>query len=121
ACKNYDIQKIEPAAEAMVAKLSKYLQLLLIKTPAICAAVLDPHFKIKFFETYNSTLENFGTLANQFSKIFEEQASKHYIGSSQMVNVAEKDSGFFDEMYQSTPFEVSSFKHELNQYLSEPI
>ncbi|MBW0464744.1 hypothetical protein O181_004459 [Austropuccinia psidii MF-1] len=38
-----------------------------------------------------------------------------------MVNVAEKDSGFFDEMYQSTPFEVSSFKHELNQYLSEPI
>ncbi|MBW0567523.1 hypothetical protein O181_107238, partial [Austropuccinia psidii MF-1] len=83
ACENYDVQQIEPAAEAMVAKLSKYLQLLLVKTPEICAAVLDPRFKLKFFETYNSTLEKFGTSAAQFSKIFEEQARKHYIGRVQ--------------------------------------
>ncbi|MBW0571176.1 hypothetical protein O181_110891 [Austropuccinia psidii MF-1] len=100
----------------MVAKLSKYLQLLLVKTPEICVAVLDPCFK-----RYNSKLQKFGTSADQFSRIFEEQARKHYIGSSPMVNVAEKDSGFFNEMYQSTPFEASSFEHELNQYLSEPI
>ncbi|MBW0482652.1 hypothetical protein O181_022367 [Austropuccinia psidii MF-1] len=42
ACQQYDVAQIEPAAEAMINKLTKYLRILLLKTPIICSTILDP-------------------------------------------------------------------------------
>ncbi|MBW0525673.1 hypothetical protein O181_065388 [Austropuccinia psidii MF-1] len=41
ACEQYDVVQIEPATMAMTTKLSKYLKMLLRKTPVICATILD--------------------------------------------------------------------------------
>ncbi|MBW0539183.1 hypothetical protein O181_078898, partial [Austropuccinia psidii MF-1] len=63
ACHQYDVTPIEPAAEAMCKKLTKYLKILITKIPAICATILDPRFKLKFFYTNEATLASLGTSA----------------------------------------------------------
>ncbi|MBW0481558.1 hypothetical protein O181_021273 [Austropuccinia psidii MF-1] len=63
SCEHYDVQQIEPAAHAMINKLSKYLQILILKPPAICASILDPRIKIKFFKSIlYITQINLGTI-----------------------------------------------------------
>ncbi|MBW0479526.1 hypothetical protein O181_019241 [Austropuccinia psidii MF-1] len=78
ASNQYDISQMEEAISAIHQKLSKYLQLLLQKTPVICASILDPCFKIKFFIVNEATLAHFGTTANQCLLCFKEQAKKHF-------------------------------------------
>ncbi|MBW0568395.1 hypothetical protein O181_108110, partial [Austropuccinia psidii MF-1] len=65
SCEQYYVQKIEPAAHAMINKLSKYIQILLLKPPAIFASILDPQFKIKLFTSHESTLARFGLLSHK--------------------------------------------------------
>ncbi|MBW0557873.1 hypothetical protein O181_097588 [Austropuccinia psidii MF-1] len=51
ACLQYNVSPIEPAAIAMTNKLAKYLRFLLKKVLVICASILDPRLKMKFFIT----------------------------------------------------------------------
>ncbi|MBW0517853.1 hypothetical protein O181_057568 [Austropuccinia psidii MF-1] len=74
ASNQHDISPMEQAISAMNEKLSKYLHLLLQKTPVICASILDPHFKLKFFIVHEATLACFGTTENQCLLCFKEQA-----------------------------------------------
>ncbi|MBW0539431.1 hypothetical protein O181_079146 [Austropuccinia psidii MF-1] len=50
ACQQYDVAQIKIAAEAMITKLTKYLCILLLKTPIICSTILNPRFKLHFFQ-----------------------------------------------------------------------
>ncbi|MBW0495326.1 hypothetical protein O181_035041 [Austropuccinia psidii MF-1] len=45
ASQKYEVAPMTPTIMAMTGKLSKYLQILLWKTPVICATILDPCFK----------------------------------------------------------------------------
>ncbi|MBW0481277.1 hypothetical protein O181_020992 [Austropuccinia psidii MF-1] len=76
SCQKYDVVPIEDATLKMTSKLTKYLTLPLHKTPVICASIIDPHCKMKFFTTHDITLAQFGTSANSLAKIFEDKAQK---------------------------------------------
>ncbi|MBW0470228.1 hypothetical protein O181_009943 [Austropuccinia psidii MF-1] len=52
-CQQYDMAPIEPEAKSMCEKLTKYMKILITKTPAIVSAILDPRFKLKFFHTHD--------------------------------------------------------------------
>ncbi|MBW0548353.1 hypothetical protein O181_088068 [Austropuccinia psidii MF-1] len=42
ACQQYDVAQIKPAEGAMINKLTKYLCIILLKTPIICSTILNP-------------------------------------------------------------------------------
>ncbi|MBW0579782.1 hypothetical protein O181_119497 [Austropuccinia psidii MF-1] len=88
SAKQYDMGPIKPASKAMVAKISKYLEFLILKVPAICAAILDPQFKVKFFMAHEETLVEFGTSSRVLLRVFEEEALKHF----EMPNEPDKPS-----------------------------
>ncbi|MBW0482264.1 hypothetical protein O181_021979 [Austropuccinia psidii MF-1] len=103
ACEKYDVHQIEPAAAAMTKKLIKYLQMLLSKIPAICASILDPRFKLRFFYSYDTTLAKSDTSASQLAGIFQSEATKEFKGASPMPHVGEQEQrGFFDDIYSSS-------------------
>ncbi|MBW0566026.1 hypothetical protein O181_105741, partial [Austropuccinia psidii MF-1] len=89
---------------AMVAKLSKYLKFLILKVPAICAAILDPRFKVKFFMAHEETLVEFGTSSRALLRVFEEEALKHFEMPNEPDNPSapQKRVRLYDELYTSS-------------------
>ncbi|MBW0491999.1 hypothetical protein O181_031714 [Austropuccinia psidii MF-1] len=123
----YDVAPIEPATKAMTDKLSKYLKILLCKKPVICATFLDPRFKFKFFNTYDSTLTHFGTSPAHLRTIFEEDARLHFEEANPADNNAEIPSttttncqALYDEMYPTSSIEASTLESEIERFFSEP-
>ncbi|MBW0494260.1 hypothetical protein O181_033975 [Austropuccinia psidii MF-1] len=98
--------------------LSKYIQILLLKPPAICASILDPQFKIKFFTSHKSTLAQFVLSSHKLREIFEDVAKKNSQTQPTIppysTNLKEKTSGLFDEMYPSVSNEGCSLENELH-------
>ncbi|MBW0499106.1 hypothetical protein O181_038821 [Austropuccinia psidii MF-1] len=122
ACQQYDVAPIEAAALAMTSKLTKSLTLLLRKTPVICASILDPRCKMKFFTTHDTTLAQFGTSANALAKIFEDKAQKQCTSVNNPLPEPEFNgkSGLFDEMYCARWLEGGTVKSEIQRFLAEP-
>ncbi|MBW0461055.1 hypothetical protein O181_000770 [Austropuccinia psidii MF-1] len=102
----------------MINKLSKYIQILLLKPPAIWASILDQQFKIKFFTSHKSTLAPFGSSSHKLQEIFEDVAKKNSQTQPMIpphsTNLEEKTSGLFDEIYPSVSNEGCSLGHELH-------
>ncbi|MBW0511448.1 hypothetical protein O181_051163, partial [Austropuccinia psidii MF-1] len=117
----YDVAPIEPAAQAMIQKISKYISIVLSKSPVICASILDPRIKQVFFATHESTLAEFHTSSLQLSKVFEDKAKKYVNNndSEPHVNI-KKTTGLLDKMYPSTSGDGCSFEKELQRYFAEP-
>ncbi|MBW0466196.1 hypothetical protein O181_005911 [Austropuccinia psidii MF-1] len=122
ACQQYDVAPIEAAALAMTSKLKKYLTLLLHKTPVICASILDPRCKMKFFTAHDTTLAQFGTSANALAKIFEDEAQKQCTSVNNPPPEPERDgqSGLFDEMYSAKWLEGGTVESEIQRFFAEP-
>ncbi|MBW0549626.1 hypothetical protein O181_089341 [Austropuccinia psidii MF-1] len=122
ACQQYDVAPIEAAALAMTSKLKKYLTLLLHKTPVICASILDPCCKMKFFTDHDTTLAQFGTSANSLAKIFEDKAQKQCTSVNNPPPEDEHNgqSGLFDEMYSAKWLEAGTVESEIQWFLAEP-
>ncbi|MBW0513395.1 hypothetical protein O181_053110 [Austropuccinia psidii MF-1] len=98
----------------MTTKLKKYLQILLRKKPYIFASVLDPQFKIRFFDNYNSTVTAFGISASEMPTMFEEEAKSHFTETNPtFLNTQKQPKGLFDEMYTPTGPEASTLENEL--------
>ncbi|MBW0560930.1 hypothetical protein O181_100645 [Austropuccinia psidii MF-1] len=102
----------------MTTKLSKYLRLLLTKIPVICATVLDPQFKLNFFQSHNTTLAWFGTWATNLAGIFEDKAQKHFRKDSTTSYEPNSDNsrstGLFNKMYSSSnASDANSLENEL--------
>ncbi|MBW0567756.1 hypothetical protein O181_107471 [Austropuccinia psidii MF-1] len=117
----YDVSPIEPEAQEMVQKISKYISMVLRKSPVICASILDPRIKQVFFTTHESTLEEFHTSSLQLSKVFEDKAKKYVNNKDSQPHVnLERTRGLLDEMYPSTSGEGCSFEKELQRYFAEP-
>ncbi|MBW0485678.1 hypothetical protein O181_025393 [Austropuccinia psidii MF-1] len=68
----YDVSPIEPAANVMIQKISKYITIIFGKRPLICASILKPRLKYTFFLTNDSTLGELRALCTQLAKMFEE-------------------------------------------------
>ncbi|MBW0538824.1 hypothetical protein O181_078539 [Austropuccinia psidii MF-1] len=117
----YDVAPIEPAAQAVIQKISKYISIVLSKSPVICASILDPRIKQVFFATHESTLAEFHTSSLQLSKVFEDKAKKYVNNdnSEPHVNI-EKTTGLLNKMYPSASGDGCSFEKELQRYFSEP-
>ncbi|MBW0492607.1 hypothetical protein O181_032322 [Austropuccinia psidii MF-1] len=122
ACQQYDVAPFEAAALAMTSNLTKYLTLLLRKTPVICASILDPCCKMKFFTTHDTTLAQFGTSANALAKIFEDKAQKQCISFNNPLPEPECNgkSGLFNEMYSARWLEGGTVESEIQRFLAEP-
>ncbi|MBW0509366.1 hypothetical protein O181_049081 [Austropuccinia psidii MF-1] len=123
ACQQYDMAPIEPAAKSMCEKLTKYMKILITKTPAIVAAILDPRFKLKFFHTHDSILARFGTSATKLGNTFKEEAKRYFkesIQSNSLDLTNNKAVGLFDEMFTSSYLEVSTLDTELERFFAEP-
>ncbi|MBW0557581.1 hypothetical protein O181_097296 [Austropuccinia psidii MF-1] len=119
ASQQYDVAPIEPATKAMTDKLSKYLKILLCKKPVICATFLDPRFKFKFFNTYDSTLTHFGTSPAHLRAIFEEANpadNNAEIPSTTTMNCQ----ALYNEMYPTSSIEASTLESKIKQFFSEP-
>ncbi|MBW0460549.1 hypothetical protein O181_000264 [Austropuccinia psidii MF-1] len=120
ASQQYDVAPIEPATKVMTDKLSKYLKILLCKKPVICATFLDPSFKLKFFNTYDSTLTHFGTSPAHLRDIFEEDTRFHFEKVNPADNNAEIPSttttnyqALYDEMYPKYSIEASTLENKI--------
>ncbi|MBW0556115.1 hypothetical protein O181_095830 [Austropuccinia psidii MF-1] len=124
ACLKYNVAPIEPEASSMTNKLTKYLTLLLKKIPVICASILDPWLKMKFFITHNSTLEDFGTSAKELESIFEREACYHLTSSNESSQLPqpshEQGSALIDEIYPMAHPEANTVENEIQQYFAEP-
>ncbi|MBW0477723.1 hypothetical protein O181_017438 [Austropuccinia psidii MF-1] len=127
ASQQYDVAPIEPETKAMTDKLSKYLKIVLCKKPVICAMFLDPRFKFKFFNTYDSTLTHFGTSQAHLRAIFEEDARFHFEEANPADNNTEIPSttttncqALYDEMYPKSSIEASTLESKIKQFFSEP-
>ncbi|MBW0470056.1 hypothetical protein O181_009771 [Austropuccinia psidii MF-1] len=122
ACQQYDVAPIEAAALAMTSKLKKYLTLLLHKTPVICASILDPRCKMKFFTAHNTTLAQFGTSANALAKVFEDKAQKQCTSVNNPPPEPEHDgqSGLFDKMYSAKSLEGGTVESEIQWFWQNP-
>ncbi|MBW0471390.1 hypothetical protein O181_011105 [Austropuccinia psidii MF-1] len=103
ACNRYNVGPIEPAAMAMISKIMKYVTILLLKTPEICAPILDLCIKMKFLTTNKSTITQFGTSANKLQALFEEDAKNHFESKNlaQVPDGIEKVTGLFEKLYPS--------------------
>ncbi|MBW0510918.1 hypothetical protein O181_050633 [Austropuccinia psidii MF-1] len=133
------IKRIQKASQQydvapMTEKLSKYLQILLWKTPVICATILDPCFKVQFFMAHETILNQYGTSCRLLSDIFEENAKDHFDANklpnepidwpnealevnTNVTNVQ----GLYHEMYPTSGQEVTTLENELQQFLAEPL
>ncbi|MBW0549619.1 hypothetical protein O181_089334 [Austropuccinia psidii MF-1] len=102
-----------------------HLGLLLKKIPVICASILDPWLKMKFFITHNSTLEDFGTLAKELESICEQEAPYHLTSSNEPSQLSqqshEQESVLIDEIYPMAHPEANTVKNEIQQYFDEPL
>ncbi|MBW0464945.1 hypothetical protein O181_004660 [Austropuccinia psidii MF-1] len=117
----YDVTPIEPAAQATIQKISKYISIVLRKSPVICASILDPRIKQVFFATHESTLVEFHTSSLQLSKVFEDKAKKYVNNDDSQPHVnIKKTRGLLDKMYPSSSGEGCSFEKELQWYFAEP-
>ncbi|MBW0475646.1 hypothetical protein O181_015361 [Austropuccinia psidii MF-1] len=104
----------------MVQKISKYISIVLSKSPVICESILDPRIKQVFFATPESTLAEFNTSSVQLSKFFEDKAKKYVKKDSQPHVNIEGTRGLLDKMYPSTSGEGCTFEKELQWYFAEP-
>ncbi|MBW0550443.1 hypothetical protein O181_090158 [Austropuccinia psidii MF-1] len=128
ACDQYNVTPIKPAPMAMTCKLSKYLKQLFLKTPVICASILDPQFKLQFFTNHQTTLSCFGTLSAKLSAIFDEEARKHFTSENLKSDTTHSDNavpvsigmGLFDEMYSLASSEGRKFENEIQKFFAEP-
>ncbi|MBW0468081.1 hypothetical protein O181_007796 [Austropuccinia psidii MF-1] len=122
ACQQYDVAPIEAAALAMASNLKKYLMLLLHKTPVICASILDPGRKMKFFTAHDTTLAQFGTSANALAKTFEDKAQKQCTSVNNPPPEPERNgqSGLFDKMYSSKWLKGGTVESKIQRFLAEP-
>ncbi|MBW0502006.1 hypothetical protein O181_041721 [Austropuccinia psidii MF-1] len=114
--------QIEPAAEAMINKLTKYFCILLLKTPIICSTILDPQFKLHSFSTNKATLQFLGTSSKELQEQFENEAQKHFTNAENVPSSTQVDmspSGIYDELYESSTPDQSSLENELNRLLVE--
>ncbi|MBW0491842.1 hypothetical protein O181_031557 [Austropuccinia psidii MF-1] len=130
ACDQYDVTPIEPAAMAMTNKLTKYLRQLFLKTPVICASILDPRFKLQFFANHQTTLACFGTSASKLSDIFQADARKHVTTeiNTQTTNTdlanniipTSAGMGLFDDMYLLSSSEGCTLEKEIQCFFAKP-
>ncbi|MBW0541673.1 hypothetical protein O181_081388 [Austropuccinia psidii MF-1] len=122
ACHQYNVTPIEPAAKAICKKFTKYLKILITKIPEICATILDPQSKLKFFYTNEATLASLGTSATTFSIMFKDEAQKHFKKSSnpEADLTAQQHVELFDEIYSTSALEVSNLETEVKQFFAEP-
>ncbi|MBW0461594.1 hypothetical protein O181_001309 [Austropuccinia psidii MF-1] len=116
----YDVAPIEPATNAMTDKLSKYLKISLCKKSVICVMFLNPCFKFKFFNSYDSTLTHFGTSPAHLRAIFEEDKRFHSEEANPADNNAEIPSttttncqALYDEMYPTPSIEASTLESKI--------
>ncbi|MBW0550751.1 hypothetical protein O181_090466, partial [Austropuccinia psidii MF-1] len=110
----YDVAPIEPAAQAMVRKMSKYISMVLSQSPVICESILDPRIKQVFFATHESTLAEFHTSSLQLLKVFGDKEKKYVNRKDSQLHVnIEGTRGLLDKMYPSTSGEGCSFEKEL--------
>ncbi|MBW0468701.1 hypothetical protein O181_008416, partial [Austropuccinia psidii MF-1] len=118
ASQHYDVAPIEPSTKAMTDKLSKYLRILLCKKPVICATFLNPHFKVKLFNTYESTLTHFGTSPAHLRAIFEANPADNNaeIPSTTTTNCQ----ALYDERYPTSSIEASTLESKIKRFFSEP-
>ncbi|MBW0580368.1 hypothetical protein O181_120083 [Austropuccinia psidii MF-1] len=108
----------------MTNKLTKYLRLPLKKRQVICASILDPQLKMKFFITHNSTLEYSGTLAKELESIFEKEARYHLTSSNEPSQFPqpshEKESALIDGIYPMAHPKGNIVKNKIQKYFAEP-
>ncbi|MBW0474465.1 hypothetical protein O181_014180 [Austropuccinia psidii MF-1] len=122
ALEEYNVAPIEPAADAMIQKISKYITIILGKRPVICASILNPRLKHTFFLTHDSTLGEFGTSCTQLTKMFEEEAQKFVTIQDCEPHeiVVERSTRLLDKMYPSATHKGATLELELQRYFSEP-
>ncbi|MBW0526469.1 hypothetical protein O181_066184 [Austropuccinia psidii MF-1] len=107
---------------AMISKIMKNFTILLLKTPEICAAYLDPHIKLRFFTTKKSTITQFGTSSNKLQALFKEDAKNHFKSKNlaQEPDGIEKVIGLVDKLYPSCSQEMRTLETEIRRFLAEP-
>ncbi|MBW0579803.1 hypothetical protein O181_119518 [Austropuccinia psidii MF-1] len=117
ACQKYNVEPIEASS------LTKYLMLLLCKTAVICASILDPHFKMKFFTAHDTALAQFGTSANALAKSFEGKAQKQCTRVNNPPPEPEFNgqSGLFDKMYSARWLKGGTVESEIQRFLAEAL
>ncbi|MBW0460508.1 hypothetical protein O181_000223 [Austropuccinia psidii MF-1] len=128
ACDQYNVTPIKPAAMEMTCKLSRYLKQLFLKTPLICASILDPQFKLQFFTNHQTTLSHFGTSLAKLAAIFEEEARKHVTSENLNSDTTHSDKavpvsigmGLFDDMYSLASSEGRNFENKIQRFFAEP-
>ncbi|MBW0461350.1 hypothetical protein O181_001065 [Austropuccinia psidii MF-1] len=106
----------------MISRISKYINILLLKAPVICAEILDIRIKMKFFMTFDSALDHFGTLYQKLQLIFVDEAKNHfkYKTASQDNQMIEKGTALFYELYPSHSQETCTLETEPKRFLAEP-
>ncbi|MBW0500918.1 hypothetical protein O181_040633 [Austropuccinia psidii MF-1] len=107
---------IEPEANSMCEKLTKFMKILITKTPAIVSSILDPQFKLKSFHTYDSILACFRTSATKLGHTCKESIQNNSLDLTNNQAV-----GLFDEMFTSSYLEGSTLDTELEKIFAETI
>ncbi|MBW0494181.1 hypothetical protein O181_033896 [Austropuccinia psidii MF-1] len=122
ACNRYNLGPIEPAAMAMISKIMKYVTILLLKTPEICATIQDLRIKMKFFTTNKLTIMQIGKSSNKIQALFEEDAKNHFKSKNlaQDPYGIEKVTGLFDELHPSCSWESCTLETEIRRLLAGP-
>ncbi|MBW0525867.1 hypothetical protein O181_065582 [Austropuccinia psidii MF-1] len=130
ACYQYDVTPIEPAAMATANKSTKYLSQLFLKTPVICASILDLQFKLQFFSNHQTTLALFGTSSSTLSNISQADARKHVttkINTQTMKtdpanNIVPTGAGIglFDDMYSFSSSEGCTLEKKIQLFFAKP-
>ncbi|MBW0551010.1 hypothetical protein O181_090725 [Austropuccinia psidii MF-1] len=109
-------------------KLSKYLKQLFLRTPVICASILDPQFKLQFFTNHQTALSCFGTSLAKLAAIFDEEARKNVTSENLNSDTTHSNNavpvsigmGLFDDMYSLASSEGRNFENKIQQFFSEP-
>ncbi|MBW0475540.1 hypothetical protein O181_015255 [Austropuccinia psidii MF-1] len=118
ACNQYDVRPIKPAFNEITNKLTKYLNILICKAPVVCAEILDPHFKLNFFASYESTWAHFGMSTNDLAAIFEYEAKKNFTAPSDPPEDTQNIpmAGLFNELYISSTPDSNSLETKLQVF-----
>jgi hypothetical protein len=108
----------------MISKLDSYLEKALCKRVPICATILDPRFKIGFFQAHFDSLEGYHTSAETLKACFIKEAEK-FSASGEVMNISpsgsKRKSSFENELFEFPINNSPSIHNEITRYLSEPL
>jgi hypothetical protein len=107
----------------MIDKLDNYLSNLFTKRAPICATILDPRFKLNFFQNHFDSMSVYGITTKDLRARFVSEAEKFSQPEelSSSVPSLSTFSSLEDNLFGYLTYKFPSIHSEIARYLAEPL